>query len=416
MTVTDRRRIRVAGVVQGVGLPAVRRTDWRLRLGLTGLRRQRRAPASSSRSKVRRTSSPTSCDACRRARRRATPSSSPSRTSRWNPNRTRSASSSSPARRTEPAPTRSRSSPRTPRPAPPAWREVLDPTDRRHRYPFTACTYCGPRFTIVRGLPYDRPYTTMAGFPLCPDCAREYEDPTDRRFHAQPTACPVCGPRLCLPRPMAQVRPDATGATTRCWRPARARRGRHRRRQGRRRLPPRLRRARDQTAVARLRSRKQRVGQAVRRAGPRPRRRPSARRRRRRSPARCSPRRRRRSSSCLRGGRRVAEAVAAAVAPGNGWIGLLLPYTPLHHLLLAPHPAEPGAEPLDALVLTSRQPQRRAALHRPGRGRRAAGRHRRRLAAPRPSDPRRLRRLGGAGWSTGRPSRYGAVAATRRCR
>ncbi|MGE5549410.1 MAG: carbamoyltransferase HypF [Bacteroidota bacterium] len=76
--------------------------------------------------------------------------------------------------------------------------EVDDPADRRHRYPFTNCTRCGPRFTIVTGLPYDRPATTMAEFSFCADCAREYRDPADRRFHAQPVACPVCGPRLTL--------------------------------------------------------------------------------------------------------------------------------------------------------------------------------------------------------------------------
>jgi hydrogenase maturation protein HypF len=74
--------------------------------------------------------------------------------------------------------------------------EVLDPTDRRYRYPFTNCTDCGPRATIIDGLPYDRSVTVMRAFPLCPACAAEYRDPADRRFHAEPVACPDCGPRL----------------------------------------------------------------------------------------------------------------------------------------------------------------------------------------------------------------------------
>jgi len=75
-------------------------------------------------------------------------------------------------------------------------RELRDPSDRRYRYPFINCTNCGPRFTIVTGVPYDRPLTTMASFQMCPACAAEYGDPLDRRFHAQPNACPACGPRL----------------------------------------------------------------------------------------------------------------------------------------------------------------------------------------------------------------------------
>ncbi len=77
-------------------------------------------------------------------------------------------------------------------------RDIFCPTDRRYRYPFTNCTNCGPRFTIIDDIPYDRPKTTMREFQMCPQCQQEYDDPLDRRFHAQPNACPQCGPSLAL--------------------------------------------------------------------------------------------------------------------------------------------------------------------------------------------------------------------------
>jgi hydrogenase maturation protein HypF len=87
-------------------------------------------------------------------------------------------------------------------------KEIFDPNDRRYRYPFTNCTNCGPRFTIIKDIPYDRPNTTMQRFKMCPECQKEYNDPLNRRFHAQPNACPVCGPQLELV--------DAKGKTVTC--------------------------------------------------------------------------------------------------------------------------------------------------------------------------------------------------------
>ncbi len=191
-------------------------------------------------------------------------------------------------------------------------RELFDPADRRYRYPFVNCTRCGPRFTIVRSAPYDRANTTMAGFRLCADCRREYEDPLDRRFHAEPTCCPACGPRLTMPleEAVGLLRDGRILAVKGLG-------GYHLACD-----------AADEDAVARLRARKHReekpfavltaepASLAERLAG------------RARAAALAGAAGRARSPARERRGRR-------SVAPGTPWLGLLLPYSPLHHLLAA---------------------------------------------------------------------------------
>jgi hydrogenase maturation protein HypF len=191
-------------------------------------------------------------------------------------------------------------------------RELFDPADRRYRYPFVNCTNCGPRLTIVVRVPYDRPSTTMAPFPLCPDCRREYGDPADRRFHAEPIACPVCGPRLSLPLEdvVAALRAGAIVAVKGLG-------GYHLACD-----------ATSERAVARLRERKGREEKplAVMAADPFALADPTpAELDLLRSPAR----------PIVLVRRRADAAVASSVAPGTPWLGLMLPYTPLHHLLAA---------------------------------------------------------------------------------
>ncbi|MFC3986386.1 carbamoyltransferase HypF [Streptosporangium jomthongense] len=215
-------------------------------------------------------------------------------------------------------------------------REMDDPADRRYGYAFVNCTNCGPRFTIVRDVPYDRPNTTMAGFAMCADCAREYHDPADRRFHAQPVCCPACGPRLRLLGPVGGPLPgDPVEEAVRLLRgggvlAVKGLGGYHLAALASR-----------EPAVAALRSRKHRMekpfavmvaGLAAARvlcevdeaeerlltSGARP-------------------------IVLLRGREESARLVAPSVAPSGGpsgerpgdrWLGVMLPYTPLHHLLL----------------------------------------------------------------------------------
>ncbi|MBE0683066.1 MAG: carbamoyltransferase HypF [Anaerolineales bacterium] len=219
-------------------------------------------------------------------------------------------------------------------------RELFDPSDRRYLYPFINCTNCGPRFTIIKDIPYDRPFTTMADFPLCRDCEREYRDPTNRRFHAQPVACPMCGPKVWLELRNTQyvIRNDAIqrartllsqghilaikglgGFHLACD-------------------------ATNSTAVTELRARKLRVDKPF---------------------ALMMPDLETVKQHCFVSDaeqgllqstarpivllkRKPESTIAKEVAPNQNWLGIMLPYTPLHHLLLTNY-----SSPFTALVMTS---------------------------------------------------------------
>jgi hydrogenase maturation protein HypF len=225
-------------------------------------------------------------------------------------------------------------------------RELFDPADRRHRYPFINCANCGPRFTIVREVPYDRQFTTMAGFAMCERCLAEYEDPRDRRFHAQPNACPECGPSLALlrgdgtPAPLRGA-PDPLATAVLALRDGKivAIKG-----IGGFHLAC---RADREAAVARLRARKHRedrpfalmaasaelAGRLVRLDGLARELIAGVER-----PIVLAPR--------LEG----AADIAPSVAPGTPELGVMLAYSPLHHLLLAELAA---LADVPALVMTS---------------------------------------------------------------
>ena len=225
-------------------------------------------------------------------------------------------------------------------------RELADPADRRFRYPFINCTNCGPRFTIVRDVPYDRPFTTMSGFAMCGLCAAEYRDPGDRRYHAQPVCCPACGPRLTLLDAAGQpcpATPAAISLTAGPLDPAG-----QRDRAGPLEAAAGLLRdgrivavkglggyhlaadAADQDAVAALRARKHREDKpfAVLAAGL-----DAARALCEVSDAAAALLTSRARPIVLLP-RRPGAPVAAAAAPGNRDLGVMLPYTPLHHLLI----------------------------------------------------------------------------------
>jgi hydrogenase maturation protein HypF len=209
---------------------------------------------------------------------------------------------------------------------PDCYRDFTDPANRRFGYAFTNCTNCGPRYTIIRDIPYDRPNTTMAGFHMCRACQAEYDDPGNRRFHAQPNACAECGPQLSAPISEAQRRLSegeivairGLGGFHLACDPRNDGAVRRLRERKRRSDKPFALMARDVAAVEAFcvvsdDDRRALVGT--------------------RCPIVVLP-------------RRGDAGISAAVAPGNNTIGVMLPYTPLHHLLFT------GAA-YDALVMTS---------------------------------------------------------------
>jgi hydrogenase maturation protein HypF len=209
-------------------------------------------------------------------------------------------------------------------------RELADPADRRHRYPFVNCTACGPRFSIVRSLPYDRAGTTMAGFQLCERCRGEYEDPADRRFHAEPNACPACGPRLRLTDGTGRAVPIEDGSDEVAAAAAALREGAIVALKGVGGFHLAC-RADEEGPVARLRAGKRRPEQplavmvgTLEGAGELAALDPPA-ERLLTGPAR----------PIVLVPRRAGAALAPSVAPALDELGLMLPASPLHHLLLA---------------------------------------------------------------------------------
>ncbi len=218
-------------------------------------------------------------------------------------------------------------------------RELFDPADRRFRYPFITCTNCGPRYSIITGIPYDRPATTMTGFHLCPDCLREYQEPLDRRFHAQPIACHACGPRISLiVSGSLTLQAECDEAVIRAVEllkggkilAAKGIGGYHLAVD-----------ACSNAAVQRLRERKKRDEKpfAVMAANLE-----TARELALMSEVEerllCSP-----EAPIIIVRKRPGTQLSTLIAPNNGWVGLMLPYAPLHHLLFRDN--------FTALVMTS---------------------------------------------------------------